>query len=158
VLGVVSSQRPLRLQSSVLAGAYDKIGRGRVDNLVQTFPALNMELYYNGDSSYHNYMQEVNMREGSMTHSFSTSQVSVEYTYYTLQNLPNVFYTKFTVVAHENGNFVAKNVQEAPDTLIDLHKNQEDIDTSVKVFRIISSEAKTKTGKLTLVSASTFKF
>jgi len=41
-LGVVSSKRPLKLDSSVLAGAYDKIGRGRVDNLVQTFPALNM--------------------------------------------------------------------------------------------------------------------
>lgn len=42
VLGVASSKRPLKLSSSVLAGAYDKIGRGRVDNLIQTFPALNM--------------------------------------------------------------------------------------------------------------------
>lgn len=57
VLGVVSSRWPLKLQSSVLAGAYDKIGRGRVDNLVQTFPALNMELYFNGRSDYNNYVQ-----------------------------------------------------------------------------------------------------
>ncbi len=93
MLGVVSSQRPLKLHSSVLAGAYDKIGRGRVDNLVQTFPALNMELYYNGNSGYYNYVQELNMREGSMTHSLSSSQLSLSYTYYALQNLPNVLYT-----------------------------------------------------------------
>lgn len=93
-----------------------------------------------------------------MTHSLSSSQISLQYTYYTLQNLPNVFYTKFTVVAHEAGTFVAKNLHDAPDTLIDLQKNQEDIDTSIKVFHLMSSEGKTKTGKLTLVSASTFQF
>lgn len=42
MLGVASSKQAYKLSSSVLAGAYDKIGRGRVDNLVQTFPALNI--------------------------------------------------------------------------------------------------------------------
>jgi hypothetical protein len=74
---VVSSKRPLKLDSSVLAGAYDKIGRGRVDNLVQTFPALNMEMYYNGNSAYYNYVQELNMKQGCMTHSLSTPQMSL---------------------------------------------------------------------------------
>ena len=48
VLGAVSSRFPFQLSSTVLAGVYDKIGRGRVDNLVQTFPALNLEFYFNG--------------------------------------------------------------------------------------------------------------
>lgn len=56
ILGVVSSRYPFQLSSSVLAGAYDKIGRGRVDNLVQTFPALNIEASF-GSHSYSNYVQ-----------------------------------------------------------------------------------------------------
>ena len=61
----------------MLAGAYDKIGRGRVDNLVQTFPAMNMDINFNGDGSYTNYVQELNMKEGSMTHSLGNSQMSL---------------------------------------------------------------------------------
>ena len=32
--------RPLHVATTVLAGAYDIFGRGRVNNIVQTFPAL----------------------------------------------------------------------------------------------------------------------
>lgn len=41
---------------------------------------------------------------------------------------------------------------------MDLQKNQEDIDTSVKTYNIMSSLGKTQTGKLTLVTSSAFQF
>lgn len=72
--------------------------------------------------------------------------------------MPNVFYTEFSLVAHEDNTLTVKNVHSAPESLIDLQKFQEDIDTSVGVFTIMSSEAKTKTGKLTLASATSFHF
>lgn len=34
VIGAVSSIRPLKVAKTVLAGAYDVFGRGRVDNIV----------------------------------------------------------------------------------------------------------------------------
>ena len=117
-MGAVSSRFPFQLSSTVLAGVYDKIGRGRVDNLVQTFPALNLEFFFNGKNSYYNFAQEVKMNEGSMTHSFSGSSYSVSYTYYALRNLPFVFFTDFEITAHEDGQFSIKNVQSAPDHLL----------------------------------------
>ena len=48
VIGAVSSQRLLKVSQTVISGAYDKNGRGRVDNIVETFPILNMEAYCNG--------------------------------------------------------------------------------------------------------------
>ena len=57
VIGVVTNRYPYSLGSSVLAGVYDKVGRGRVDNLIQTFPALSMQVAFNNDRNYKNYVQ-----------------------------------------------------------------------------------------------------
>lgn len=76
IIGVVSSQRPLKLSSSVLAGTYDKVGRGRVENLVQTFSALDVDILF-GNSNYYNYVQEVDMKHGAMYHSLSTPSLSL---------------------------------------------------------------------------------
>ena len=103
VIGAVSSRSPFKLSSTVLAGVYDKIGRGRVDNLVQTFPALNVEMSFGGKEDCYNFAQELRMDEGRMTNTFSGQSVSVSYTYYALRNLPFVFFTEFEVSAHEEG-------------------------------------------------------
>ncbi len=42
MLGAISSQQPLKLSKTVLAGAYDTYGRGRVDNILQTFNLLDL--------------------------------------------------------------------------------------------------------------------
>jgi len=34
--------KPLNIETTVLAGAYDVFGRGRVNNIVETFPALQL--------------------------------------------------------------------------------------------------------------------
>ena len=34
IIGAVTSQQPLKIEKTVLAGTYDKMGRGRVDNIV----------------------------------------------------------------------------------------------------------------------------
>lgn len=57
-IGIVSSNQPFRVKDSVLAGAYDKYGRGRVDNIITTFNGINLELEVNGGGYSHtNFVQ-----------------------------------------------------------------------------------------------------
>ncbi len=42
LIGAVSDKMPFKIRQTVLAGAYDKYGRGRVDNIVQTMNVMNM--------------------------------------------------------------------------------------------------------------------
>lgn len=42
LIGAVSDKMPFKLSQTVLAGAYDKYGRGRVDNIVQTMNVMDM--------------------------------------------------------------------------------------------------------------------
>ena len=49
IIGAVTSQQPLKIKQTVLAGTYDTMGRGRVDNIVETFSALNLRMSFNGN-------------------------------------------------------------------------------------------------------------
>lgn len=158
VIGVVSANKPFKASSTVLGGVYDKIGRGRVDNLVETFPGIDFQIEFNGASDYYNYVQEVQMQTGSMTHSFSGSSYSLTYTYYTLRNLPFVIFTQVAVTAHTDGSICAKSIHHSPAHLLKADKDYEQIDTSKKVYSIMSTEAWTKTGKVSLAIASGFLF
>lgn len=42
LIGAISDKMPFRISQTVLAGAYDKYGRGRVDNIVQTMNVMNL--------------------------------------------------------------------------------------------------------------------
>jgi hypothetical protein len=68
VIGAVSSIRPINVATTVLAGAYDVFGRGRVDNIVETFPALQLEVYFAGSDitsgNYYNYDQSLHFGLG----------------------------------------------------------------------------------------------
>ena len=61
--------------TTVLAGAYDVFGRGRVDNIVQTFPALQIQINYGSDiteGGYYNYNQELKLNNGEFSGGFSS--------------------------------------------------------------------------------------
>ena len=124
LIGAVSSQQSLRLSSTVLAGTYDKMGRGKVDNLLQTFSAFNIRLSFNGnDINAYNHVQSLNMKDGSMTSSFSSSTCDVVCRYYALKSLPHVFYVEMEINPHQDGQLVVSNVHEAPDYLNNVVKN-----------------------------------
>ena len=42
LIGAVSDKMPFKIGQTVLAGAYDKYGRGRVDNIVQTMNVMDL--------------------------------------------------------------------------------------------------------------------
>lgn len=47
-IGLVSSKQPYTVKDSVLAGAYDKYGRGRVDNIITTVNGIDLDIEVNG--------------------------------------------------------------------------------------------------------------
>jgi protein-glucosylgalactosylhydroxylysine glucosidase len=76
VIGAVSSIKPINVATTVLAGAYDVFGRGRVDNIVETFPALQLAVYFGGSEitggGYYNYEQGLNFKLGEFSGAFSS--------------------------------------------------------------------------------------
>lgn len=57
------------MATTVLAGAYDVFGRGRVDNIVETFPALQLSVNVGGyeitgGDGHYNYEQGINFKYG----------------------------------------------------------------------------------------------
>lgn len=77
----------------MLAGNYDKIGRGNVDNIVETFPVLDVEVSCIDDLSKLTHKQQLNMKEAKFSGSATGEQCKVNYEYYALKNLPFGFYT-----------------------------------------------------------------
>ena len=67
-IGAVSDKQPFKLSKTVLAGAYDKYGRGRVDNIVETMNLMDMEVWISGvrfpPLAQMNYRQFIDFKRG----------------------------------------------------------------------------------------------
>ena len=97
LIGAVSQKYPFQLSKTVLAGAYDKYGRGRVDNIVETMNVMDMELFVNGVKFPSflslNFKQYIDFKKAEFQGSYSISnKASVSYNYKALKNAPTVFY------------------------------------------------------------------
>lgn len=123
--------RPINVATTVLAGAYDVFGRGRVDNIVETFPALQLSVHVAGSDvtsgGYYNYEQSLNMRLGEFAGAFSSEKCSVRYSYWALKNLPFAFYTSVELVAHDNTDLEIFLRHEVPDYLNNIQKSYENL-------------------------------
>ncbi|MHA6248289.1 glycosyl hydrolase family 95 catalytic domain-containing protein [Pontibacter sp. CAU 1760] len=163
MLGVVSSPEPFKVKDVVLAGAYDQYGRGRVSNFLRSFNLLNMNMDINGrrvDSrNISNMKQELNMREATFTTTFDYGpDATVSYTYYALRHLPYTVLMNVTVKAKKDINFSASSVMEAPDALRDVQNYYNEIDRPHVVLSLLTSAAKSPTGKLLMAASNTFMF
>jgi hypothetical protein len=97
LIGAVSEKLPFKIAKTVLAGAYDKYGRGRVDNIVQTMNVIDLDIKVNGrgfdQANSNNYLQYVDFKKAEFSGSYSAgSSASVTYKYSALKNSPSVFY------------------------------------------------------------------
>src|SRR4030095_11207903 len=93
MIGIVSSPEPFKIKDVVLAGAYDLYGRGRVSNFLRSFNLLNAYLDIDGrrlsGADATNFRQELDMRRAAFTASFDyTDKASIQYSYYSLRQLP----------------------------------------------------------------------
>ena len=163
MLGIVSSPEPFKVKDVVLAGAYDQYGRGRVSNFLRSFNLLNMRIDIDGKSvdakTVSNFTQELNMRKASFTGAFDFGdKASVRYTYYALRQLPFTVLMDVEITAKKDITINSASVMEAPDALRDVQNYYNEIDRPHVVISLLTSTAKSPTGKLLMCASNTFLF
>ncbi|MET4105680.1 glycoside hydrolase family 65 protein [Hymenobacter sp. UYP22] len=163
MLGVVSAPEPFQVKSVVLAGAYDQYGRGRVSNFLNSFNLLNMYLEVDGrrlsGKDATNFRQELDMRRASLTTSFDyADKATIRYTYYSLRHLPFTVLMDVSITAKKDLQLGAASVMETPDALRDAQNYYNEIDRPHVVLSLLTSSAKSPTGKMQLCASNTFLF
>ncbi|ASU33370.1 glycosyl hydrolase family 95 catalytic domain-containing protein [Mucilaginibacter xinganensis] len=163
MIGIVSSPEPFKVKNVVLAGAYDLYGRGRVSNFLNSFNLLNMYLEINGKridaKNISNFKQELDMQHAAFTTTFDYGdEASIKYTYYSLRQLPFTVLMDVAVIAKKQITITAASVMEAPDALKDVQNYYNEIDRPHVTISLLTSTAKSPTGKLQLCASNTFLF
>ena len=163
MIGVVSSPEPFKVKEVVLAGAYDLYGRGRVSNFLKSFNLLNMYLEIDGKridaKATANMKQELDMQHASFTTSFDyADKATVTYTYYSLRHLPFTVLMDITIKPKQNITITGASVMEAPDALKDVQNYYNEIDRPHVTMSLLTSSAKSPTGKLLMCASNTFLF
>lgn len=163
MIGIVSSAEPLKCKTVVLNGAYDQYGRGMVSNFLESFNLVNMYLDIDGHrigtGDAKNMRQVLDMKHANFTTTFDyTDKATVSYTYYALRNLPYNVLVDVTITAKKDIQIVPASVMQAPDELRDVQNYYNQIDRPHVKISLLSSVAKSPTGKLTIASATTFLF
>ena len=163
ILGVVSSAEPFKVKNVVLAGAYDQYGRGRVSNFLNGINLLNMYMEIDGrrlgaaDASH--FRQELDMRKATLTTTFDyQDKATISYTTYALRHLPYTVLLDVSVVAKKDLALTAASVMDTPDALRDVQNYYNEIDRPHATVRLLTSSARSPTGKLLLCASTTFLF
>jgi trehalose/maltose hydrolase-like predicted phosphorylase len=163
MIGIVSSPEPFKVKDVVLAGAYDLYGRGRVSNFLRSFNLLNMYLEVDGKridaKSISGFQQELDMLHASFNSHFDFGdKASVSYTYYSLRHLPFTVLMDVSITAKKDIDITSASVMEAPDALKDVQNYYNEIDRPHVVISLLTSSAKSPTGKLLMCASNTFLF
>jgi len=163
MIGIVSSPEVFKIKDVVLAGAYDQYGRGRVSNFLRSFNLLNMYLDIDGrriaSADAKNITQELDMKHASFTTSFEyADKATITYTYYSLRHLPFTVLMDVTIAARKDILIGGASVMEAPDALRDVQNYYNEIDRPHVVISLLTSSAKSPTGKLLMCASNTFLF
>ncbi len=164
MVGIVSSSEPFEVKDVVLNGAFDLYGRGRVSNILKTFNFLNMYLEVDGAriesfKQVQNYAQVLDMRHANLTTSFDyADKASVSYTYYALRHLPYTALVDVTITAKKDIDITPASVMEAPDMLKDVQNYYNEIDRPHVRISLLTSTAKSPTGKLLMAASNSFLF
>ena len=163
MLGIVSAPEPFKVKSVVLAGAYDQYGRGRVSNFLNSFNLLNMYLEVDGrrlgPKDATNFRQELDMQRAAFTTTFDyADRASISYTYYALRQLPFSVLLDVKITAKKDLALTAASVMETPDALRDAQNYYNEIDRPHVTLSLLTSSAKSPTGKMQLCAANSFLF
>src|SRR5579862_2202939 len=163
MIGIVSSPEPFKVKDVVLAGAYDLYGRGRVSNFLRSFNLLNMNMDIDNRrvsaKDISNMTQELDMHHANFTTTFDyLDRATISYTYYSLRHLPFTVLMDITITAKKDINIVASSVMEAADALKEVQNYFNEIDRPHALISLLTSSAKSPTGKLLMCASNTFIF
>ncbi|QDW24840.1 glycoside hydrolase family 65 protein [Pedobacter sp. KBS0701] len=163
IIGIVSSPQPFKVKNVVLAGTFDTYGRGRVSNFLNGFNLLNMYIEIDGrrldDQNTSNMLQQLDMKHGAFTTQLLYGKkANIKYTYYALRHLPFTVLMDVSITANEDLKFTAASVMETPDALRDVENYYNEIDRPHVTLSLLTSTAKSPTGKLQLCASNSFLF
>jgi protein-glucosylgalactosylhydroxylysine glucosidase len=163
MIGIVSSPEPFKVKDVVLAGAYDLYGRGRVSNFLRSFNLLNMSLDIDGrridGKNISGMQQKLDMRNAAFSTSFTMGdKAAVSYQYYSLRHLPYTVLMDVVITAKKDIAINAASIMEAPDALRDVQNYYNEIDRPHVTIGLLTSSAKSPTGKLLMCASNTFLF
>ena len=103
--------------------------------------------------------QELDMHHAAFTTSFDyTDKASISYTYYSLRQLPYTVLMDVSITAKKDITINGASVMEAPDALKDVQNYYNEIDRPHVVISLLTSAAKSPTGKLLMCASNTFLF
>jgi trehalose/maltose hydrolase-like predicted phosphorylase len=164
MIGLVSSPEPFKAKDVVLNGAFDLYGRGRVSNILKTFNFVNMYLDIDGQrignfSQLTHPQQILDMKHACLTTQFDYGdKASITYTWYSLRNLPYTALVDVTITAKKDIEITPATVMEAPDMLKDVENYYNEIDRPHVRISLLTSTAKSPTGKLLMAASNSFLF
>lgn len=164
MIGIVSSPDPFKVKDIVLNGAFDLYGRGRVSNILKTFNFVNMYLDVDGArienfTQVTNAQQVLDMKHARITTSFDyADKVAVTYSHYALRHLPYSALVDVTITAKKDIEIMPASVMEAPDMLKDVQNYYNEIDRPHVKVSLLTSVAKSPTGKLLMAASNSFLF
>ena len=163
MLGIVSSPEPLRTSQVVLAGSYDKYGRGRVSNFLNGYNMLNATLSIDGQTlrmeNISSYTQELDMKEAIHRSSFRFgNKAEVTYSFLALRQLPYSALLVIEITPHADITISATNIHETPDAFRDGQMYYNEINRKHASVKLMSTQAMSPTGKLKICASSSFLF
>lgn len=163
MLGLVSSPQPLKTSCVVLAGSYDKFGRGDVSNFLRGFNMLDTDLYIDGHkvscSNIRNYTQELDMKHAVFTGHFDDGKkASVTYSILSLRQLPYCALLTVEIVPHEDITIQLVNIRKLPEGFKNGETVYEDFIIGHTKARLLSTQSDSPTGKLKMCASSSFLF
>ncbi len=163
MIGLVSSPDPMRVKDVILNGVYDYYQRGRVSNILKTFNHVNMNLDVDGHRisrrNISNYAQTLDMQKAALTTTFDVgNKISVKHTLMALRHLPYTAMSVVEITAKTDVTITPMSVIEAPDHLQDVRNYYAEIDRPHVLIPLLTSVAKSPSGKLTVAASSSFIF
>ncbi len=163
MIGLVSSPEPMRVKDVVLNGVYDYYQRGRVSNILKTFNHVNMNLDVDGRRvsrrDIANYAQTLDMQRAALTTTFDVGdKISVKHSLMALRHLPYTAMSIIEITAKKDVTITPMSVIEAPDHLADIRNYYAEIDRPHVLIPLLTSVAKSPSGKLTVAASSSFIF
>lgn len=163
IIGLVSSPEPMKVRDVVLNGAFDTYGRGRVSNILKVFNFANMNLDVDGQRigprDIINYRQTLDMQKAALTTSFDyRDKVSVRQTVMALRHLPYTALSMVEITAKKDCEITPMSVIESPENLKEVRNFYSEIDRPHATIRLLTSVAKSPTGRLTVAASNSFIF
>jgi len=163
MIGLVSSPEPMRVKDVVLNGAFDTYGRGRVSNILKIFNFANMYLDVDGRrvgaQDMRNYRQTLDMQKAALTTTFDVGdKVSVRQTMMALRHLPFSSLSMVEITAKKDCEIVPASVIESPENLKEVKNFYTEIDRPHVTVRLLTSVAKSPTGRHTVAASNSFIF